>query len=399
MIQNLKVSNIFKRNMLCKKRIVINRGGTRSSKSYSLNVMMVIRSFMEKDKNFLITRLEMPSLRLSTMRDFKEFLNNTYVGNGLYLTDLFHEVKSSPVHFINGQTGTKIYFVPSKNSQKVHGVKWDLIFIDEAIEQPHDVFKQFILRTDAQIYLAFNPKDEFTWINQDLEIKRQGEVGDVEVIVSSYLDNPFLPKHLVDEIENLRNQDPVYWYIYGKGEYGNVPNVIYKHKKKITDSEFDKIPAYDQFFGVDWGDVHPLSMMHFKYYNERVYGRQIYYKKYKQDDLIDAVNVLKASGWKRSNSVYCDSALPSNIRFFKNHGINALKAKKDVKDGITFTQMMPISVTDSSIDYWKENGKYKWKENSSGKPSNDPIKFDDDLMDAERYAIYSHLKSSRRFIK
>jgi phage terminase large subunit len=49
------------------------------------------------------------------------------------------------------------------------------------------------MRTENKIYVDFNPDDEQVWINQELEIKRSNEIGDVEVIVSNYKDNSFLP--------------------------------------------------------------------------------------------------------------------------------------------------------------------------------------------------------------
>lgn len=388
----LPSSKVFLENANSSERIVINRGGTRSTKTISLMQLMVERSFLYEERDSLITRLEMPSLRLSAMRDFQNvILKGTRLGNR-FLEDYFHHVKSSPVHFINKQTGSKIWFVPSKDSQKVHGVKWDDIVIDEAIEQPYEVFRQFLLRTNAQIFLSFNPKDEHTWINTELEKKRKVRQNDVKVIISSYLDNPFLEPQIIKEIEMLREQDPNYWYIYGKGEYGNVPNKVYRNKKKISLKEFEAIPTHNQFYGVDWGDVHPMGCMHYKYYREQVYGNQVYYKKGMQDDLKDLADEIKKTGYRSGDPVYCDTALPSNIRALKKLNLKALNANKNRDDGISFVKTLPVSVTESSVDYWMENDKYQYITDSNGKPTNQVVKFDDDLMDAERYAIYTHLR-------
>ena len=68
--------------------------------------------------------------------------------------------------------------------------------------------------------------DEQIWINTELEQKRKLDKGDVELIVSNYKDNTFLPQTLVDEIEYLQETDPEFWKIYGLGEYGNITGLI-----------------------------------------------------------------------------------------------------------------------------------------------------------------------------
>ena len=46
--------------------------------------------------------------------------------------------------------------------------------------------------TKSKIFLDFNPDSEDIWINTELEQKRAKQEGDVEVIVSTYKDNPFI---------------------------------------------------------------------------------------------------------------------------------------------------------------------------------------------------------------
>lgn len=393
-----KVTDIFIQNISSDKRIVINRGGTRSSKTHSLLQAHIEDSFMHEKLDILVTRKELPALKLSALKDFLEILSETPVGKG-YLEDKFKSHLSSPIFYENKQTKSRIYFIGSKEQQKVRGVKWGKVHMNEGNEIDYEVLRQFLFRTEAQIFIDFNPSDEQTWINQELELKRMPREGDVEVIKSSYLDNPFLPSQLVKEIEMLRDTDENYWHIFGLGEYGNITHKIYRNKKKISRKDFDSIPSYHQFYGVDWGDVHPMAAMHYKYYNEKIYGRQVYYKKGKEDDLSDIASDLKQTGLRSSDPVYCDTARPSNIRSLRKMGIKAVGANKEVIDGISFVNRMPIFISDDSADYWRENNKYKRLEDPNGNPAEHPVKFDDDLMDAERYAVYSHLNKNRRHIK
>ena len=70
------------------------------------------------------------------------------------------------------------------------------------------------MRTRYKIFIDFNPDDEDIWINQELEIKRALEEGDVNTIISTYRDNPFLNSETVNEIERIQLIDPIYWQIY-----------------------------------------------------------------------------------------------------------------------------------------------------------------------------------------
>ena len=71
------------------------------------------------------------------------------------------------------------------------------------------------MRTSKLIIIDLNPDDEEVWINREIEEKRFFEKGDVEIFVSTYLDNPFLPKAQIQEVEYLKKRSPELWKVYG----------------------------------------------------------------------------------------------------------------------------------------------------------------------------------------
>ena len=75
------------------------------------------------------------------------------------------------------------------------------------------------MRTNYRVFIDFNPDDEDIWINTELEQKRMITDGDVDLIVSTYRDNPFLSPEIVKELERLKDIDPIYWQVYGEGQY------------------------------------------------------------------------------------------------------------------------------------------------------------------------------------
>nr|DAT00686.1 MAG TPA: terminase large subunit [Caudoviricetes sp.] len=94
-------------------------------------------------------------------------------------------------------------------------MKRDILYCNEANELSYKKeFFQLLIRTKYRVFIDFNPDDVDHWINQELELKRKVIEKDVEVIVSTYRDNPFLSEAEVKEIEILKNTDPLYWKIY-----------------------------------------------------------------------------------------------------------------------------------------------------------------------------------------
>ena len=80
-----------------------------------------------------------------------------------------------------------VEFIGADDEQKLRGAKRNILYCNEANELEYkQEFFQLLMRTENKIFLDFNPDDEQIWINQELEIKRSKEVGDVEVIVSNY---------------------------------------------------------------------------------------------------------------------------------------------------------------------------------------------------------------------
>jgi phage terminase large subunit len=87
--------------------------------------------------------------------------------------------------------------------------------------------------------------------------------------------------------------------------------------------------------------------------------------------------------------LYCDSARPDLISEFAGAGLDARLAHKDVLAGIseiaTRFKTRKLFVVKEDVNLFKtEIDAYTWKEDEDA-----PIKENDDVLDALRYAIYS----------
>jgi len=196
-----------------------------------------------------------------------------------------------------------------------------------------------------------------------------------------------LPLELIQEIERLRDTDLNYWTIYGLGERGQRLEKIY-HNWEVCKATNYPTNFKDTIFGLDFGFNHPMALVEVGIRDEGIYLKEKYYEQGKiTKDLIKELPVLIQN---KNSYIYADHAEPDRIREIHLAGWNVHPAKKDVEDGIDRVKSKKLFVHEDSVNMIKEFKMYKWKQDKDGRVLDEPIKLYDDLMDAMRYAIYTH---------
>ena len=241
---------IFERNFDSTAKIVINRGGTRSSKTYSiaqLSALWLMTGTLGEDEYVM-------SGTWSTVRKYRTTLDNTVIKDFeeiMHTEGWYSQVKHDKTRKTYKYKTRVVEFIGADDEQKLRGSKRKILYCNEANELGYkEEFFQLLMRTEHRIFLDFNPDDEDIWINTELEKRRAADKGDVEVIVSNYRDNTFLSQSLIEEIEYLEDTDPEFWKIYGLGQYGNITGLIYEDVKIIKEVPTNaRLIAY----GVDFG--------------------------------------------------------------------------------------------------------------------------------------------------
>ncbi len=221
-MSQLSPTRIFNENRTGSQKIFLNRGSVRASKTYSIVQLAVIwlsQAVGGAEQVWSITRRTLPALKATGYRDFKEIVAS------LNLWPLIHTNFTDFQFTFNNRM---IEFFSLDDQSKVRSRKRDHLHIIEADEISYELFIQLSIRTKGRIYLDFNPSDPFSWLREEIEIKRSVVKGDVKVVVSTYKDNPYLSDVEVNEIEYLKEVDPELWKIFGTGEYGNLTDLIYK---------------------------------------------------------------------------------------------------------------------------------------------------------------------------
>ena len=184
-------------------RFLINQGGSRSSKTYSICQLILWYCLTNKNKTVSVVRRGGPALFASVYRDFLGILQD------LELYDYIkHNKSSGSFTFPNG---CMVQFFSIDDQQKLRGRKHNVIFINEANEITKEEFMQINMRTTDKIIMDFNPSDPFSWVIEQTQDPK------AVLIHSTYRDNPFLEEEIVREIENLINTDQSYYEIYALG--------------------------------------------------------------------------------------------------------------------------------------------------------------------------------------
>jgi phage terminase large subunit len=385
----LKVSNTFRKNWSSTKRIVINRGGTRSGKTYGicqLAANWLATGQVRKNKKLIkgtwsIARKYRATITKTVEKEFKDVCENILL-DGKPFFSFLKVNKTNKSYSFNGRT---IQFIGADDEQKLRGYKSDILYCNEANELSFEKeFFQLRMRTTGEIFLDFNPSDEYIWINIELEQKRMLKQGDVEVLISTYKDNPTLNDIQIKEIEALQDSDIELWKVYGLGQYGKVKGLVFENWK-VCNSMPKKFKW--EVYGMDFGFTNdPTTLIHIRYAHGELWLNQLIFDKGLTND--DICKQLKKLGFNRNFEIIADSAEPKSIEEIRRQSFNiqgAKKGKDSINYGLDIMKRYKINITATSEDLKKEFRVYKYIENS--KDGNKTIDNFNHGIDAARYAI------------
>jgi phage terminase large subunit len=369
-----------------KKRVRVVRGGTSSSKTFSIIPLLIDYAIKTPKSEISIVAETIPQLRRGALRDFLKIMDLI----GMYDDSRFN--KSSLVYTFSN--GSYIEFFSADMSAKLRGARRDVLFVNECNNVEWEAYYQMAIRTRKFIYLDYNPVAEF-WVDTEL-IKD----SDTDFVVLTYKDNEALDKSIVNEIEKARDKAEHseywanWWRVYGLGEIGQVQGTIFTNWHQI-----DNVPQEAKYIGIglDFGYSNDPTaiVMVYKWNNEFILDEIAYQKELSNKAIAD---ILKPYG----GLVVCDSAEPKSIADLRSYGINAtpcVKGKDSIINGIQKIQALDrIHITKRSTNLIKEFRGYVWKTDRNGVALNEPIDFLNHGVDAIRY-ILSHVIVSPNYGK
>ena len=402
---NVQMNPCFKEVDRSAKRYIALRGSAGSGKSVDTAQNYILRLMQDKGRNLVAMRKSDITNRDSTFAELTGALYRMFGDK----TDLYWKINKSPLQITFKPNGNQIIFRgmnDDKQREKLKSITFpkgkltdvwleeateftqsDLEIIDDRLrgELPDGLF--------YQIRLTFNPVSKTHWIK-----KVFFDFADENVLThhSTYQMNRFIDEAYRQRMERRRLVDPDGYRIYGLGEWGEVGGLILSN---YIIEEFDTSPErFDYMVNAqDFGFNHANCIGEVGFKDGELYLCQELYVFEKDTEEI----IRLAEGkFRKSITMYCDSAEPDRIRMWKKAGYRALPVKKEpnsVRAQIDHLKQHRIHIHPSCVNTIKEIQQWKWKKDEKTNTYTDePVNFFDDAMAMLRYSIEEERRTSPR---
>ena len=370
----MKLTSVFSKNIKAyknKKSLIVNQGGTRSSKTYSIMQLLFLIAIGSKKKLVIyVCSYALPHLKLGAMRDLESIIEDygLNVSQLKNISDSTFRIGSSIIEFFGVE-----------NSGKVHGPARDILFINECNYVKYEIFDQLAIRTKGAVFLDFNPTREF-WYHTDIIGKQ-----DYEFIQSTYLDNEFLTLAQIERIEAKKSNEN-WWRVYGLGELGRLEGAI------LTNWIYGKFDeSLPCAYGLDFGSRDPDAMVKVAVDNSK---KLIYVKEEVYQNSLSTNQLAELIKAKVNNElIIADSAATRTIQDLQGKGINIKAVEKGkIIDDIKMLHDWTLIIDESSSNLVRELNSWVWLD----KKGEIPCDFENHLIDAMRYICKTIIKPFKK---
>ena len=300
--------------------------------------------------------------------------------------------------------GRTIYVIGANDDRaegKIRGATFAGVLVDEVTLIPENFFRMLLSRLSiagAQLFGTTNPDSPFHWLKKDF-IDRQ----DLDLSVFSFTldDNPSLEPLYV---EALKREYTGLWrdrYIDGKWTLaeGTVFDMFDTNLHVI-----DTIPGLADYYvvGVDYGTRNPTAFCMIGY-SSRTYPNMWLEKEYYWDsnreirqktDSEYAEDLVRFCDGKNVQGLYVDPSAASFKLELLRSGLSPMDADNEALDGIRFHASLlsngTFKICRNCTHAIGEYGCYRWNSTAQRRGEDKPIKEHDHMMDALRYALFTH---------
>jgi phage terminase large subunit len=353
-------------------RTTIHYGGTRSGKSYALLQWIIVKC-LEGREDVVIVRKTIPSLKRTIVKDFEDIMGSLELWN----SNDFNQTDRIYTFY----TGSTISFISTDNPEKLRGLKSSILWLEEANEIDEESWFQLRIRCTGPIILSLNPTiSPHHWIRG---------IDDATQYFTTFKNNPYLEKEVVNAIKALERTNPKAWRTYGLGEF------VQNDKAVFQFNVIDWVPDDAEFvcIGMDFGYSNdPTAIVSLFRKDREIYLVENCYERglVTNDIAAKLRTIVGDNRWE----IWADSAEPRLIEELYRLGFNirpVVKGKDSINFGIQVLQNYSINIPKTCQNIVNEFYGYEWETDRFGKQLDRPIDFNNHCIDAARYGAMMRL--------
>lgn len=351
---NIDTPRVFK-PLLHPSRYKGAHGGRGSGKSHFM-AELLIEACLMKATNAVCVREIQKSLSQSVKKLLEIKIEALGVGS------LF-EIQESVIKCKNGG---RIIFQGMQNhtSDSIKSLEgFDIAWVEEAqslSQRSLDLLRPTIRKPESELWFSWNPSKD----SDPIDVLLRGETPppDAIVVQANYMDNPWLPDVLRDEMEYDKKRDPDKYAHVWLGEYQRNSEARVFRNWKVQ--EFER-PAGTIFrLGLDFGfAVDPTAFVRCSADGNLLY---IDYEAVMVGcEIVNTPDLLRRVPEADKWFITADSARPETISHLQKHGYPkityAKKGAGSVDDGVEFLKSFDIVVHPRCVETIKELTMYSYK--------------------------------------
>ena len=269
-------------------RINVFYGGAGSGKSVFVTQKLIYKLLQSKRKCLVVRKIG-ATIRASIFEEFKTRLAEMDIQQYCKInkTDMTIELPNGSIFLFRGLDD-------QEKIKSISGI--DDIVIEEATELIQEDFEQLNLRLRSkkkhqQIHLMSNQVSKQNWVFKYLGFDGSVSRDDTVIVKTTYLDNIFLPKKYILEMDHLKSTNFSWWKIYANGEFstldkriftnweifdfdikeiesnkikdvlGNDYNINFLENNPLYQNQKRSIDSIKYLFGLDWGYNDPTAFI------------------------------------------------------------------------------------------------------------------------------------------
>lgn len=358
-------------------------GGRGSGKSHAFAEMMIEAHVMDQNRSSVCVREIQKSLNQSV----KRLLENKITEMG---ADAYFEVQES---VIKSRFGTGRIIFQGMQNHTADSIKslegYDCAWVEEAqslSQRSLDLLRPTIRKPESEIWFTWNPRQATDPV--DGLLRGENPPANATVLRVNYMDNPWFPEVLREEMEYDKRRDPDKYAHIWKGEY--LRNSEARVFRNWRIEEFEAPADAIHRMGADFGfAVDPTTLVRC-----HIIGRTLFidHEAYQVGcEIMDTPDLFMTIPGSERWPITADSARPETISHLRKHGfpkiMPAVKGPRSVEEGVEWLKSFDIVVHPRCLHTIDELTMYSFKTDPlTGKIL--PVLEDkkNHLIDALRYA-------------